>query len=88
MAAGKGGLGAKGIVAGALVNVSLAAFLAPRFQGIGMAIAVVVTEVAVCTILVCIVAKTTRLFRRQRPERVDAVSFSPVLADVPTRNHE
>lgn len=86
--AGKESLATKAIAIGALVNVTLAAFLAPRFHGIGMAVAVVVTEIAVCTILVCVVAKTTKLFQRRRLSPVEAVSFSRVLADVSRRNNE
>ena len=83
--AGKELLATKAIVAGALVNVSLATFLAPRFQGHGMAISVVITEAAVCTILVCIVARTTKLFRRRNIDQAEVVSFGPALADVPAR---
>lgn len=86
--AGKESLVTKAILAGGLVNCSLAFFFAPRFQGSGMAISVVIAEAAVCAILVVIVARTTPLFRRRNRDHADAVSFTPALADVSTRTHE
>ena len=74
----------RAVVAGGLVNLAFALLLAPRFQGNGMAISVVIAEAAVCTILVCIVGRTTRLFRRGEPDQAD-VSFATTLIDVPTR---
>lgn len=80
--AGKESLVTKAIVAGALVNLSLAVFLAPRFQASGMAVSVVIAEAAVCTILICIVGRTTMLFRKPKAE---GASFATTLIDVPTR---
>lgn len=52
----------KAILAGAIVNISLAFLLAPRFGGIGMASAAAIAETTVCIILIWIVARTTTLF--------------------------
>jgi polysaccharide transporter, PST family len=52
------------IVAGGLVNIAFAVILAPRFMAEGMAVSVVLAEAAVCTVLVCIVARTTPLFQK------------------------
>jgi polysaccharide transporter, PST family len=86
--AGKESLVTKAIVAGALVNCSLAFFFAPRFQGSGMAISVVIAEVVVCAIMVVIVARTTKLFRRRSTDPADGVGFTSALVEVPTRSRE
>lgn len=86
--AGKESLVTKAILAGGLVNCSLAFFLAPRFQGSGMAISVVIAELAVCMILVSIVARTTKLFRRKNTDPADGASFASVLVEASTRTHE
>jgi PST family polysaccharide transporter len=86
--AGKESIVTKVMVAGGLVNCSLAFFFAPRFQGSGMAISVVIAEAAVCTIMVVIVARTTKLFRRRSTDSADGVSFTSVLVEMPTRTHE
>jgi polysaccharide transporter, PST family len=83
--AGKESVLTKAIVAGGLVNLSLAFLFAPRFQATGMAISVIIAEAAVCGILVCIVARTTMLFRRRGLDQADAVSLTPALIDVTTR---
>jgi O-antigen/teichoic acid export membrane protein len=75
------------LVAGGLVNLAFAFVLAPRFLGKGMAVSVVLAEAAVCGILVCIVARTTKVFRRQNLDQVDVVSFGPVLIEQ-TRTNE
>ena len=85
--AGKEGLIMRAIVAGGLVNLAFALQLAPRFLGHGMAISVIIAESAVCRIFVCIVGRTTRLFRRREPDQVD-VSFATTMIDVPTRTSE
>jgi polysaccharide transporter, PST family len=86
--AGKESIVTKAIMTGGLVNLSLAFLFAPRLQATGMAISVVIAEAAVCGTLVCIVARTTKLFRRRNLDQADAVSFSPALIDVPTRTSE
>ncbi len=86
--AGKESLVTKAIVAGAVVNCSLAVLFAPRFQGSGMAFSVVIAEMAVCVILVSIVARTTRLFRRRSLDQAEVVSFAPALLDGPARNNK
>ena len=71
--AGKEALVMKAILAGGLVNLVVAVLLAPRFLGTGMAISVVLAEAVVCGALICIVAKTTRMFRKQgsSPSKAD-----------------
>jgi PST family polysaccharide transporter len=86
--AGKEALLTKVIMAGALVNCSLAFILAPRFQATGMAITVVIAEASVCAIMVFIVARTTKLFRRGNGDQADGGTLTPVLVDVLTRTHE
>jgi polysaccharide transporter, PST family len=85
--AGKEVIVTKAVVAGGLVNLAFAFLLAPRFLGMGMAVSVVLAEAAVCGILVCIVARTTTLFRRQNLDQADVVSFGPVLTEQ-TRTNE
>jgi PST family polysaccharide transporter len=85
--AGKEAIVTKALVAGGLVNLAFAFVLAPRFLGKGMAVSVVLAEAAVCGILVCIVARTTKVFRRQNLDQVDVVSFGPVLIEQ-TRTNE
>jgi polysaccharide transporter, PST family len=85
--AGKEGLIMRAVIAGGLVNLAFALLLAPRFMGNGMAISVVIAESAVCGVLVCIVGRTTRLFRRGEPDQVE-VSFATTMIDVPTRTSE
>jgi polysaccharide transporter, PST family len=79
--AGKEAIVTKAIVAGGLVNLASAFVLAPRFLGKGMAVSVVLAEAAVCGILVCIVARTTKLFRRRNLDQADVVSFGPALTE-------
>jgi PST family polysaccharide transporter len=85
--AGKEGLIMRAVIAGGLVNLAFALLLAPRFMGNGMAISVVIAEASVCGILVSIVGRTTRLFRRGEPDQGD-VSFATTMIDVPTRTSE
>jgi O-antigen/teichoic acid export membrane protein len=85
--AGKEAIVTKAVVAGGLVNLAFAFVLAPRFLGKGMAVSVVLAEAAVCGILVCIVARTTKLFRRRNLDQADVVSFGPVLTEQ-TRTNE
>jgi hypothetical protein len=47
-----------------------------------------VSVVAVYRILVCIVARTTKLFRRGTSADADFDSFAPALFDVPRRINE
>jgi PST family polysaccharide transporter len=82
--AGKESLLTKGIVAGGLINCVMAFLLAPRFQASGMAWSVVMAEAAICVILVCIVARTTNLFRGPEPDPL----FTAMLADGPGRTHK
>jgi O-antigen/teichoic acid export membrane protein len=86
--AGKEAIVTKALVAGGLVNLACAFVLAPRFLGKGMAVSVVIAEAAVCGILVCIVARTTRLFRRGTGAEADFDGFPPALLDVPRRINE
>jgi polysaccharide transporter, PST family len=80
--AGKEALVMKAIVTGGLVNLALAFVLAPRYQGTGMAISVVLAETAVCGVLLCIVAQTTRFFRKQETGSSDD---TPILIDLTPR---
>jgi O-antigen/teichoic acid export membrane protein len=86
--AGKEVIVTKAILAGGLVNLAFAFVLAPRFLGKGMAVSVVLAEAAVCGILVCIVARTTKLFRRGTGVEADFDGFAPGLLDVPRRINE
>jgi PST family polysaccharide transporter len=75
------------IVTGGLVNIAFAVILAPRFMAEGMAVSVVLAEAAVCTVLVCIVARTTPLFQKQRSRGPDVPSFASA-AEATTRMGE
>jgi polysaccharide transporter, PST family len=86
--AGKEVLVTKAIVAGGLANLAFAFVLAPRFLGKGMAVSVIVAELAVCVVLVSIVARTTAFFRREVPCQADTVSFAQAIIEVPTRSGE
>jgi polysaccharide transporter, PST family len=86
--AGKEALVTKAIVAGGLANLAFAFVLAPRFLGKGMAVSVIVAELAVCGLLVSIVARTTAFFRREVPCQADTVSFAQAIIEVPTRSGE
>jgi polysaccharide transporter, PST family len=85
--AGKEVIVTKAVVVGGLVNLAFAFVLAPRFLGKGMAVSVMLAEAAVCGILVCIVARTTKLFRRRNLDQAEVVSFGPALTEQ-TRTHE
>jgi O-antigen/teichoic acid export membrane protein len=84
----KGVIVTKAVVAGGLVNLAFAFVLAPRFLGKGVAVSVVLAEAAVCGILLCIVARTTKLFRRGTSAEADFSGFPPALLDVPRRINE
>ncbi len=75
------------IVAGAVVNLGFAFLLAPRFLGEGMAVAVVMAESAVCIVLVCIVARTTDLFRKLGDQN-DRARFTPAVIELSARGGE
>jgi len=83
--AGKESLVMIAIVAGGLVNLAFAVMLAPRFMAEGMAVSVVLAEVAVCTVLVCIVARTTALFRKGVSHRPDVPAFASRTVEATTR---
>jgi hypothetical protein len=53
-----------------------------------MAVSVVLAEAAVCGILVCVVARNTKLFRRETSADADFNGFPPALLDVPRRINE
>jgi PST family polysaccharide transporter len=86
--AGKEAIVTKAIVVGGLVNLASAFVLAPRFLGKGMAVSVVLAEAAVCGILVYIVARTTKLFRRGTGAEADFDGFPLAPLDVPRRINE
>jgi O-antigen/teichoic acid export membrane protein len=73
------------ILSGGVVNLAFAVLLAPRFQGIGMAVSVDIAETAICIALVWVVARTTTFFRKEVPSRADTVSFAEAIIKVPTR---
>jgi PST family polysaccharide transporter len=76
------------ILGGGIVNVALAVVLAPRFSGPGMAVSVVIAELAACGILVAIVARTTSLFRKEGPRQAKTPGFAQAVIEVPTRSSE
>jgi PST family polysaccharide transporter len=86
--AGKEALVTKAILAGGLANLAFAFVLAPRFLGKGMAVSVIVAELAVCVVLVSIVARTTAFFRRGVPYKADTAGFGQAILEVPTRSGE
>jgi polysaccharide transporter, PST family len=67
------------ILAGGVVNVAFAVILAPRFMAEGMAVSVILAEVAVCGVLVWTVARTTALFQKQGPRPLNAPAFASVV---------
>src|SRR3984957_10185723 len=75
------------ILAGGVVNVALAVILAPRFMADGMAVSVILAEVAVCAVLVFTVARTTALFKRQGSRHLDAPVFASAV-EASTRSSE
>ena len=85
--AGKESLVTIAIVAGAVVNLSFAFLLAPRYLGDGMAVAVVLAESAVCAVLVFIVARTTTLFRTL-DDAGGRGGFSPAIIELSARGGE
>jgi PST family polysaccharide transporter len=86
--AGKEALVTTAIVAGGLANLAFAFVLAPRFLGKGMAVSVIVAELAVCAVLVSIVARTTAFFRREVPSKADTAGFVQGTLEVSTRSSE
>jgi polysaccharide transporter, PST family len=86
--AGKESLVMLAILAGGVVNMGFAVVLAPRFMAKGMAVSVVFAEVAVCTVLVCIVARTTALFRQERSHQLDVPGFASGSVEAATRTGE
>jgi O-antigen/teichoic acid export membrane protein len=86
--AGKESLVMIAIVAGGLVNLGSAVILAPRFMAHGMAVSVVFAELAVCTVLVWIVARTTALFRKGVSHLPDVPAFSSRVVEATTRSGE
>ena len=85
---GKEALVTMAMLAGGAVNLAIAFVLAPRFLGKGMAVSVIIAEVAVCAVLVAIVARTTAFFRRELPSNADTPGFVPVILEVQTRSSE
>jgi PST family polysaccharide transporter len=83
--AGKEAIVTMVILSGGVVNLAFAVLLAPRFQGIGMAVSVDIAETAICIALVWVVARTTTFFRKEVPSRADTVSFAEAIIKVPTR---
>jgi polysaccharide transporter, PST family len=84
--AGKEAIVTMVILSGGAVNLGFAVLLAPRFQGIGMAVSVDIAETAVCIALVWVVARTTTFFRKEVPSQAaDTVSFAQAIIKVPTR---
>jgi polysaccharide transporter, PST family len=83
--AGKENIVTMAILLGGVVNLAFAVLLAPRFQGIGMAVSVDIAETAVCVTLVWVVARTTTFFRKEVSSPADAVSFAQAIIKVPTR---
>jgi polysaccharide transporter, PST family len=81
--AGKEALVTRAILAGGLVNLALAFILAPLFLGKGMAVSVIIAELAVCVVLVSIVARTTAFFRT-----ADTAGFGEAVLEIPTRSGE
>jgi polysaccharide transporter, PST family len=83
--AGKESLVTLAILAGGAVNLAFGVVLAPRFMAKGMAVSVVFAEVAVCTVLVCIVARTTALFSKEALHRPEEQAFASTGVEAATR---
>jgi polysaccharide transporter, PST family len=73
------------ILSGGVINLAFAVLLAPRFQGIGMAVSVDIAETAVCVALVWVVARTTTFFRKEGTPQAATVSFAQAIIKIPTR---
>ena len=83
--AGKESLVTIAIVVGGVVNLAFAVLLAPRFMAEGMAVSVVFAELAVCTLLVCIVVRTTAMFCREESRQPELAAFAGTNIEATTR---